>query len=145
MTSMRSLVVAVALALAPAVAAQSGPWTDLGFAFPGTHGLPHLECTGSLTPGSALQIDLTNAVEDEDAYLVLGFSTIYAPYKGGVLVPSFDVVLEFDSGPLGQVLIPAHWPVGVPSGFPIVLQYWIDDDAALAGRSGSNAMMGVVP
>jgi hypothetical protein len=142
---MRSLLVAVALVLAPAVAAQSGPWTDLGFAFPGTKGLPLLECAGPLTPGSLISISLTNAVEHEDAYLVLGFSTIHAPYKGGVLVPSFDVVLEFDTGPLGQVLIPAHWPQGVPSGFPIVLQYWIDDDAAFAGRSGSNAMMGVVP
>ena len=142
---MRRLLVAVVLALAPAAAAQSGPWTDLGFALAGSNGLPHLECIGPLTPGSGLEIHLSNAKDGALSYLVLGLTAIYAPYKGGVLVPNFDLLVYGWTYHSGGLDIETHWPAGVPSGVSFYLQYWIDDEAAVAGRSGSNALMAVVP
>jgi hypothetical protein len=126
-------------------ASASGPWTDLGFALPGALGLPHLECSGPLTPDSGLSIGLSNAKLSTPAYLVVGFSAIYAPYKGGVLVPDFDLLLSLWTNLDGGVHASAHWPGGAPSGFTIYLQFWINDEAAVAGRAGSNAVMGVVP
>jgi hypothetical protein len=131
--------------LAPAATAQSGPWTDLGFALAGAKGLPELECTGPLTGGSGLGVNLYNAEVDKAAYLVLGLTAIYAPYKGGVLVPNFDMLFANWTDHHGECLILTHWPHGVPSGISFYLQYWIDDDAAIAKRAGSNAMKGVTP
>ena len=133
------------LLLAPAGAAQSGPWTDLGFALAGTNGLPHLQCSGPLTPGSGVSLSLANAKFSTPAYLVIGASAIYAPYKGGVLVPNFDLLFVLWTDDQGEVNAVAHWPPNVPSGFALYLQYWIDDDAAVAKRAGSNAVKGVTP
>ena len=143
---MRRLLAAVVIALAAATAsAQSGPWFDLGFALPGIDGLPHLSAKGPLTAGSPLSIELTHAAPHEDAYLVIGFSAIFAPYKGGVLVPAFDLLFELPTTPLGEVSLVGHWPAGVPAGLPFVMQFWIDDDAAVAGRAGSNAVGALTP
>jgi hypothetical protein len=133
--------------LARPAAAQSltPPWVDLANALPGTYGAPILSVNGSLAPGSALTLSLTNAIEYQHAYLVLGFGTIYAPYKGGILVPKFDLLFQFSTGPVGAVTIVAHWPNNVLPGIPVVMQYWINDDAAPLGRAGSNAIAAVTP
>jgi hypothetical protein len=130
------------LAAAPA---PTAPWEDLGFALAGTAGLPHLEVTGPLTGGSALTVELTNAKPTSHAYLVLGFSSIYAPYKGGTLVPAFDLLFVLPTSELGGIKIVAHWPQDVPPGVPVVMQFWINDEQAIAGRAGSNAMGTVTP
>ena len=133
------------LVLAPVGAAQSGPWTDLGNSLPGTSGPPQLQCQGALTAGSAIGLELTNAAISQAAYLVIGFTAINAPYKGGILVPNFDLLFGLWTDDAGTVSAQAHWPAGVPPGFEIYMQFWINDAGAVAGRAGSNAMMGVVP
>lgn len=137
-----ALILAAALALPAEVAA---PWFDLGFALPGTTGAPALEASGPLTGGSVLAIDLTQAHPQAHAYLVVGFSTLYAPYKGGVLVPSFDLLLQLPTDASGEIHLKSHWPHGAPSGFPLVMQFWINDPQAPQGRAGSNAVGALTP
>ena len=75
----------------------------------------------------------------------MGFSTLYAPHKGGVLVPAFDLLVELPTDALGEIHLQTHWPSGVPAGFPVVMQFWIDDPEAPQGRSGSNAVGALTP
>ena len=127
------------------VAEAAGTWTDLGYALPGTFGLPQLQCHGSLLPDSSLVVDLSNTLPAAKAYLVIGASAIYAPYKGGVLVPSFDLLVPWWADGQGDLQLSGHWPGGLPSGIAFYMQFWIDDPAAVAGRAGSNAVMGLTP
>lgn len=67
------------------------------------------------------------------AYLVLGFGQINVPFKGGVMVPSVDLVVTFPldtSGTSGWTkTMDGTWPLGVPSGTNIVAQWWISYDS----------------
>jgi hypothetical protein len=131
------------LAASPAPVAK--PWVDLGFALPGKYGDPVLEVAGPLTGGSVLSIQLTNAEEFSHSYLVIGFSTLYAPYKGGTLVPAFDAIFPMATDEVGEISLIAHWPTGSPSGVPVIFQFWINDEHAVQDRSGSNAMGALTP
>jgi hypothetical protein len=90
------------------------PWQDLGFALPGTFGDPLLQVSGPLTPDSVLDIELSNAKPFAHAYLVVGFSLLYAPYKGGTLVPDFDLLFVYPTTQQGMVSIVSHFPPGPP-------------------------------
>lgn len=131
------------LAASPAPVAK--PWVDLGFALPGKYGDPVLEVTGPLTGGSMLTLALTNAEEFSHSYLVVGFSTLYAPYKGGTLVPAFDALFPVATDEVGAITLTAHWPTGSPPDVPVIFQFWINDEHAINGRSGSNAMGALTP
>ncbi|MHC5209227.1 MAG: hypothetical protein ACYTG2_00740 [Planctomycetota bacterium] len=121
------------------------PWTDLGFALAGTHGLPSLDGTGTLVGGTPLSLDLTNAVASSTATLFAGLSKLYAPFKGGTLVPSFEImILGLPTG-TGSVSLGGTWPTGLPTGVSITFQFWIVDAAGPAGFSASNAVQGITP
>jgi len=121
------------------------PWQDIGYALPGTLGDPVLDINGPLTGDSVLDIELSSAKPLAHAYLVVGFSLLLAPYKGGTLVPDFDLLFVYPTTSQGTVSILSHFPPGAPSGFPIVMQFWIDDEVAIQGRAGSNAMGALTP
>ncbi len=121
-------------------------WTDLGNALAGTHGAPVLAGTGVLCGGDSMSIDLTNALENTTAALIVGFSTLNAPFKGGIFVPSPDLLVAgLPTGPSGALSIPATFPLGVPSGFSLYLQYWITDAAGPVGFAASNGLQGTTP
>jgi hypothetical protein len=122
-----------------------GPWFDLGNAKPGLRGEPRLLGFGDLTGGSTAQVSLLNAREWQNVYLILGFSTVYAPAKGGVLVPALDFI--FDPFPAFEpaVTLETVWPVGLPKGSPVYFQAWITDDTALKGFSASNGLGATLP
>jgi hypothetical protein len=141
---MRPWILLVCLLLV-AGAPPHDPWVNLGYALPGTLGEPLLQVKGPLTPESVVDIELSNAKPFAKAYLVVGFSAIFAPYKGGILVPDFDMLVLYPTGEAGTVSIVSHFPPGAPSGFPIILQFWIDDEAGIQGRAGSNAMGALTP
>jgi hypothetical protein len=122
-----------------------GPWFDLGNAKPGLRGEPRLLGFGDLTGGSTAQVVLLNAREQQNVYLILGFSTVYAPAKGGVLVPALDFI--FDPFPAFEpaVTLETVWPVGLPKGSPVYFQAWITDDTALKGFAASNGLGATLP
>ena len=73
----------------------------------------------------------------------MGLSKLLAAFKGGVLVPSPDVILAglpIDAG--GDLDIASTWPTGIPGGVTLWLQHWISDPASPVGFSASNAIQG---
>ncbi len=125
------------------------PWEDLGFALAGFYGDPVLTGTGPLTAGTAMSIELTNALESTPAFLFVGFTALnFSPFYGGTLVPDFNppgllVVVVTDGS--GELTLGTTWPAGITAGLEIYLQYWIEDAAGAFGFSASNALRGTTP
>ena len=131
------------------VASEASPWTDLGLGLAGTHGVPGLLGTGTLEANDPISIQLGAARENATANLVVGWNRLDLPFYCGTLVPAFAspdglFVTLFTNG-AGEISINDTWPSGVPSGFTIYMQYWIDDPAAPCGLSASNAISGTAP
>ena len=124
------------------------PWQDLGFGLAGTNGIPQLVGGGTLAPNSPLSITLTGALPGSTAYLVAGWDRIDLPFYCGTMVPSFFsptglyVTLPTFGG---TIPINDTWPTGVPSGFVLYLQYWVDDPGSICGLAASNAISGTTP
>lgn len=134
-------------ALAPHSAVEvPGTWVDLGGAAPGTGGLvPELEGDGILLECQPYTVTLTDALPSSLGFLVIGFSTINLPLKGGIIVPDLDIIRMFPVGPTGTKVFTGPWPAGIPGGIPIYLQIWIQDTGAFGNYSASNGLSGTTP
>jgi hypothetical protein len=122
------------------------PWNDTGFALAGAVGSPWLMTFGPLTAGSTVELSLSGALPGAPAVLVLGLSELYAPFKGGTLVPHPDFVLgPFVVQPDGGLALSGHWPLGVPSDVLIGVQWWIVDAGGPKGLASSNGVLGITP
>lgn len=127
-------------------ACPAGTWSDLGAALAGTLGKPQLTGTGNLCRGAPGALVLDSARPGGSAFLVVGFSSLWHPFHGGVLVPDVDVLiagLPIDAA--GHLALPFTFPIGVPAGLQIWFQDWIPDPAAVAGFAASNALLATVP
>lgn len=124
---------------------EVSPWVDLGNGLSGTHGEPVLDMSGPLTDGSVVNVSLTNALENSTAFFVLGFSLANVPVKGGVLVPSPDVLAPVPTGALGNVGFGFVWPAGAPSGTTTWYQAWVQDAAGPVNFAASNGVSGTTP
>jgi hypothetical protein len=125
---------------------RDGPWHDLGHALDGAHGKPKQVGTGTAQPGTSVTVALHDAARLSPAVQFLGFGESNVPFKGGVLVPTPDLVnhaLKTDAH--GDLVIEMLWPAGFVSGTSLVLQTWIRDDAAPALWSASNALRVTTP
>ena len=121
-------------------------WFDLGHGLPGSHGTPSLAGKGLLFGGTPCSIAVSGAPELAPATLVMGFSAIDAPLKGGVLVPAPDVLLTgLSTGPSGAIAWSGTWPAGIPSGLQFYVQAWILDADAPGGFAASNALKAKAP
>jgi hypothetical protein len=69
-------------------------WENVGATLPGIAGAPFLLPTGTLAAGEPASLALPGAAPAATATLVVGLSELSAPFKGGTLLPSPDV-LEF--------------------------------------------------
>ena len=123
------------------------PWTNLFNGLAGTGGLtPKLLGEGDLTPGAATTLTLTDARANSNAWAVLGFTELNAPFKSGVLVPTPDLLLgPFTTSGTGELVLGAPWPAGLPSGFGTWWQHWIQDPAAPKGFAASNGVKSTTP
>jgi len=123
-----------------------GCWKDLGLGLAGVNGTPVLSGAGTLLGGDPLTLALGNGKPFSSAALVLGFSQLNAPFKGGTLVPAADLLipgLPLDAA--GALALPATWPAGLPSDFTLYLQAWITDAAGPHGFSASNGLSATTP
>jgi len=121
-------------------------FTDVGHSLPGFFGTPHYEATGSLATGSGLSLSLSDALPGSVAHLVIGATELNGSFKGGVLVPSPDVlVLGLALDGTGDWQLATTWPGGLPAGTPFWSQFWIVDPTGPAGFSASNALRADVP
>jgi len=124
----------------------ASPWIDLGHALAGVAGEPQLSATGALVEGTLVEMLLSEAAPVAPATLVIGLSELSAAFKGGVLVPSTDLIIAgLVTDALGEVLLFDNWPAGIPSGTTYWFQYWIDDASGPKGLSASNALKAIVP
>ena len=122
-----------------------GPWTVLGGAHPGSAGLPQLRGHGSLAADSTGLLRLTDARPGALLGLFVGTGVAAVPFYGGTFVP-LPVLLEIylNTGP-GALDLPFVFPSGLPPGFDLVMQAFIDDPGASQGIAGSNAIVGTTP
>lgn len=118
-------------------------WKDLGFAKPGTAGLPSLVGSGSLASNQAGKLELTQAKSNALTFGIAGLSALNAPFYGGVLVPTPDILFTAATNGSGKLTIPFMLPPNTPSGVTIYLQFWITDPGATLGYAASNALRGV--
>ena len=121
-------------------------WTDLGQGLAGTNGVPTLAGQGTLCPGAPFTITLAGARTNAGATILAGLSAVSSPFKGGVLVPSPDIVVAgLTTGPSGSFALGSDWPTNLPSGFALILQVWVADPAGPKGYAATNGLEGVSP
>ncbi len=121
----------------------TGTWTDLGQGLSGGAGTPTLDGSGPLIGASTLLLALTDAAPMAPTFLVIGLDEIFAPYKGGVLVPSPDVVIGgLLTDAVGDLMLPDVWPTGLATGATLYFQHWIVDAGGPTGFAASNGLSG---
>jgi hypothetical protein len=77
---------------------------------------------------------------------VVGFSGLFAPFKGGTLVPKPDLLLgPFPTSGAGQLVLPGTWPAGLPGLLTFWFQAWIQDPAGPVGFAASNGVTAFTP
>ena len=135
-----SLIVARALPALP-----SDPWMDLGQSLAGTSGAPVLAGSGSLAGGTLATLALSNAQPGSPALLVVGLTSLGLPFKGGVMVPSLDVLIGATTSPAGAITVSATWPGSLPTATHVWFQWWISDAGGPAGFAASNALLATTP
>jgi hypothetical protein len=121
------------------------PWTDLGLGLAGGLGVPALEGSGPLTTGSSLTLELSQGIPSGVVTLVVGVNALLAPFKGGTLVPSVNLLLPVATDAAGDFELVAMWPGGVPSGATFILQAWFSDPLGPQGFAASNGLQAAVP
>ena len=124
---------------------QQDPWTDLDCALAGVSGEPTLTGTGTLLAGGETTLLLENAAPGAPAILFVSLTETPTPFKGGTLkaVP-FLVQVSLFTFPDGSVTLPFAWPAGL-NPLTLILQYGIQDAAAVQGVSLSNALRADAP
>lgn len=123
-----------------------GTWKDVGFALAGTAGLTALAGRGDVVGNDPVTLTLGSARANASAFLVVGLSGLFVPFKGGTLVPDADAILgPFATGATGSVVLPGAWPVGLPELLALYFQMWIQDPAGPAGFAASNGVTCLTP
>ena len=123
-----------------------GTWKDLGAGLAGTSGTPALAGSGLLLGNDAVALTLSAAHTNAPAFLIVGFSALHAPFKGGTLVPDADLVLgPFTTSGAGGLTLPGTWPAGVPELLSIWFQAWVQDPAGPQGFAASNGVKCLTP
>ena len=121
--------------------ALSAGWSDLGAALAGSAGTPQLSGAGALVGGQPVQVRLTGGKPGAPVVFVAGFAPADTPLKGGLLVPSADVVVAgLLTDAAGGLVLEGRWPAGLPAGFAVWMQEWIEDAAGPKGFSSSNGL-----
>ena len=118
-----------------------GSWTLLGGGIAGTFGIPPL-LTGSGPQAcqANTNLSLTGALPNTITYMPVGLSTLNLPLKGGVLIPSLDLILILVTSPSGDIILNAPWPDGIPAGLSIYYQCWQHDPLAVKNWAASNGL-----
>ncbi len=121
-------------------------WQDIEEGLPGIFGQSNLWGDGTLLAGDPVTLQLFGTIPNATTWLVVGFSYLGGPFKGGTLVPNPDLVLSgFTTDGNGILILPATWPAGVPSAFEVFFQGWYEDFTGPVGFAASNGLLGTTP
>lgn len=127
------------LALAP------NPWSQLGPGLSGSLGLPTIAGFGTLLPDEPFGVSLAQALPLATAHLVVGLSLLGVPFKGGLMVPHPDILFALPTDAAGALEVGGLWPVGVPSGTHLYVQWWVQDPAGPVGFAATRGLQGSAP
>jgi hypothetical protein len=112
----------------------------------GTNGVPQLLGAGTLEPGSPVRVNLASGLPNGLATLIIGFSAVHQPFKGGVLIPSPDVVLGgLPMNGTGSLVVSSSFPPGIPGGLSFFFQVWFVDHGGAEGFAASNGVEAITP
>ena len=110
---------------------------DLGFALAGGGGAPAL-AVGYSEPD--VLFEYANVPAPTSGFLVVGLSPLFAPLKGGILVPDPTIVVTF-AAPLPALTLDVSIANGVaPQGIVLWAQTWFPDAGGPKGFSATNAV-----
>jgi hypothetical protein len=114
---------------------------DLGHGLAGSTGTPSLE-TSFDTGAHALLLEYADAPASATAGIILGASSVEAPFKGGTLVPDPLVVLVLTTPAQNDYDISASVPTSpsYPDGVDLYLQTWFVDAGGPKGFSATNGL-----
>ncbi|HZJ72058.1 MAG TPA: VCBS repeat-containing protein, partial [Planctomycetota bacterium] len=122
------------------------PWTNLGYGVAGAAGVPALQGTGPLTPGSGGTLTLSEAAPSALSLLFASLDVGADPHWCGLLVPSLGGIHPaVVTGASGSVPLTWHsFPAGL-SGQRLWIQWVVQDAGADCGVAFSNALRATVP
>ncbi|MED5330418.1 MAG: hypothetical protein VX916_03920 [Planctomycetota bacterium] len=115
-------------------------WPSVGGGLPGTT-TPELFGEGSLVQGETIRLTLKDALPQTFTTLVVGLANINAPFKGGTLVPSPDMMIAIPTASNGSWSLPSPWPLPPFPGLELYLQAWYGDAGGPNGFSASNGVL----
>lgn len=114
-------------------------WVDLGNDLGGSA----LAGSGTTSGGQPVTISLSGAAANAMTTLVVGFSTINAGFKGGVMVPNTDIIASgLSTDGSGNMVLNGNWPTGLAPGRTLNFQCWINDASGPQGYTASNGLQG---
>ena len=119
-------------------------WEDLGDSLDGTFPAPTLYGEGSMQGGTAIKLIIEDALPFAPGFLVMGFTEANTPFKGGIMVPSMDIIILMHTF-LGDVELSGTWPTGFPPSASIYFQYWVSDAGGPVLFSASNGLKATTP
>lgn len=116
-------------------------WQTTGAGLAGTAGEPRLVGYGTPAREEPIGLGIFDGLPSGTATLVIGLDSARAPLKGGVLVPTPDLLvagLPLDAS--GHLEFAATWPAGIPAGLQTWYQVWIADVGAPKGFAATNGL-----
>lgn len=119
--------------------------TDLGQGLAGSQGVPQLAGIGTLCLGNEVTLTLSSAASTAPAFLIVGLSQLGAPFAGGTMVPSIDLIFGRQTNAAGALELGGPVLSAPPTGQSLFFQFWIVDPAGPQGFSASNALQAITP
>ncbi len=126
---------------------NNGPqWVDLEFPLDGVAGDPTLGATGNLITAQFVSLDIANAAPNATTAMIVGATSVFVPLKGGILVPTPNVILDgFSTNALGELQLGGPMPAGIQGDVELFFQAWIVDPAGFKGFASTNGVSVVTP
>jgi agmatine/peptidylarginine deiminase len=123
-----------------------GLWTHDFQPLAGEFGAPQMAGSGGLLGNDEVVVRTVNAPAGLPAGVILGASLLNLPFKGGVMVPAVDILLDgLVTDGSGRLELVTTWPTGLPSALPLYMQTWFADPAGPHGFTATNAVTATTP
>lgn len=104
-------------------------------------GTPSLVGAGTLVEGEPFTADFDGVEPDATLWLLMGSEPAMLPYKVGLLVPTPEVMIGPAPTGTGTFTIEVPWPPGLPSGFLLLVQGWIDGSGPPTATNGLSLLV----
>jgi hypothetical protein len=118
------------------------PFESAGPGKPGANGVvPSLFAQGPATPGSTNTLVMEDAPPHTLCSLIIGFSGLGLPFKGGTLGPMPDIIVPgLLTDAEGAFQLPFDVDPVIPTGIQTWNQMWVMDSGAANGLSATNTL-----